>query len=44
MNNLINKTFLKLKKENRPALVTYTVAGDPNKNQSLNLLKKFQNM
>jgi len=41
MNNLINKTFLKLKKENRPALVTYTVAGDPNKNQSLTLLKKI---
>ena len=41
MNNLINKTFLKLKKENRPALVTYTVAGDPNKNQSLTLLKRI---
>ena len=41
MNNLINKTFLKIKKENRPALVTYTVAGDPNKNQSLTLLKKI---
>ncbi len=41
MNNLINKTFLKLKKENRPALVTYTVAGDPNKNQSLTLLKNI---
>ena len=41
MNNLINKTFLKLKKKNRPALVTYTVAGDPNKNQSLALLKKI---
>ena len=41
MNNLINKTFLKLKKENRPALVTYTVAGDPNKSQSLTLLKKI---
>ena len=41
MNNLINKTFLKVKKENRPALVTYTVAGDPNKNQSLTLLKKI---
>jgi len=41
MKNLINKTFLKLKKENRPALVTYTVAGDPNKNQSLTLLKRI---
>ncbi len=41
MRNLITKTFLKLKSENRPALVTYTVAGDPNKNQSLTLLKKI---
>ena len=41
MKNLITKTFLKLKRENRPALVTYTVAGDPNKNQSLTLLKKI---
>ena len=41
MKNLINKTFLKLKKENRPALITYTVAGDPNKSQSLTLLKKI---
>jgi len=41
MNNLINKTFLKLKKQNRPALVTYTVAGDPNKGRSLTLLKKI---
>ena len=41
MNNLINKTFEKLKKKNRPALVTYTVAGDPNKNQSLTILKKI---
>ncbi len=41
MKNLITKTFLKLKNENKPALVTYTVAGDPNKNQSLALLKKI---
>mgnify|MGYP001255947398 FL=1 len=41
MKNLITKTFLKLKKKNRPALVTYTVAGDPNGNQSLTLLKKI---
>ena len=39
MKNLIAKTFLKIKSENRPALVTYTVAGDPNGNQSLTLLK-----
>ncbi len=41
MKNLIKKTFLKLRKKNRPALVTYTVAGDPNKNQSLAILKKI---
>lgn len=41
MKNLIAKTFIKLKKENRPALITYTVAGDPNKSQSLSLLKKI---
>ena len=41
MKNLITKTFLKLKSEDRPALVTYTVAGDPNSNQSLTLLKKI---
>ena len=28
MNSLINKTFLNAKNENRPALLTYTVAGD----------------
>jgi len=43
MKNLIAKTFTRLKKENRPALVTYTVAGDPNKSQSLSLLKKISN-
>ena len=41
MKNLITKTFLKLKSEDRPALITYTVAGDPNSNQSLTLLKKI---
>ena len=41
MKNLITKTFLKLKSEDRPALVTYTVAGDPNSDQSLTLLKKI---
>tara|TARA_B100000609_G_scaffold192660_1_gene183083 strand:- start:516 stop:1316 length:801 start_codon:yes stop_codon:yes gene_type:complete len=41
MKNLITKTFLKLKNEDRPALITYTVAGDPNSNQSLTLLKKI---
>jgi len=30
-NSLINKAFKKAKKENRPALLTYTVAGDNSK-------------
>ena len=29
--SLINLVFKKIKKENRPALLTYTVAGDNNK-------------
>ena len=32
-------TFKKCKKENRPALLTYTVAGDPNKKKSFEILK-----
>ena len=31
MSNLINLAFEKVKKENRPALLTYTVAGDNSK-------------
>ena len=31
--------FKKCKEENRPALVTYTVAGDPNKKKSFEILK-----
>ena len=31
--------FKKCKKENRPALITYTVAGDPNKKKSFEILK-----
>ena len=30
-NSLINQSFKKAKKENRPALLTYTVAGDNTK-------------
>ena len=30
-NSLINQIFKETKKENRPALVTYTVAGDNSK-------------
>ena len=32
-------TFKKCKEENRPALLTYTVAGDPNKKKSFEILK-----
>jgi len=35
----ISLAFNKCKKENRPALLTYTVSGDPTKNISLNILK-----
>ena len=43
MNSLISKTFLAAKKENRPALLTYTVAGDNNKSKSLEILKSISN-
>ena len=39
MFNPIDLAFQKAKKENRPALLTYTVAGDSSKNQSLLILK-----
>ena len=45
-NSLINLSFEKAKSENRPALLTYTVAGDNNKKKSLEILKsisKIQN-
>ena len=32
-------TFKKCRQEHRPALLTYTVAGDPNKNKSFEILK-----
>ena len=41
MNSLINKAFLKAKSENRPALLTYTVAGDNTKEKSLEILKSI---
>ncbi len=41
--SLISKTFNTLKKENRPALLTYTVAGDYNKKKSLEILKSISN-
>ena len=40
-NSLINLTFKIAKKENRPALLTYTVAGDYNKKKSLEILKSI---
>jgi tryptophan synthase alpha chain len=38
MKSKINLAFEKCKKEKRPALITYTVAGDNNKNNSLKIL------
>ena len=35
----IELTFKKCKQENRPALLTYTVSGDPNKKKSFEILK-----
>ena len=40
-SSLINLTFNKTKKENRPALLTYTVAGDNSKKKSLEILKSI---
>ena len=42
-NSLINQSFIKAKKENRPALLTYTVAGDNTKKKSLQILKSISN-
>ena len=39
MLNPISIAFKKAKQENRPALLTYTVAGDSSKKQSLDILK-----
>ena len=41
MNANITLAFNKAKKENRPALLTYTVAGDNNKNKSIEILKSI---
>ena len=35
----IELAFKKCKEENRPALLTYTVSGDPNKKKSFEILK-----
>ena len=42
-NSLIHESFKKVKKENRPALLTYTVAGDNTKKKSLDILKSISN-
>ena len=41
MNLNIKLIFQKCKKENRPALLTYTVAGDKNKKMSLNIINSI---
>ena len=43
MSSLINQTFEKAKNENRPAFLTYTVAGDDTKKKSLEILKSISN-
>jgi len=40
-NSLINRSFKNARKEKRPALLTYTVAGDNTKNKSLEILKSI---
>ena len=40
-NSLINQSFEKAKRENRPALLTYTVAGDNTKKKSLEILRSI---
>ena len=44
MSSKILETFLKCQKEKRPALLTYTVAGDSTKKQSLAIINQFLNM
>ena len=39
--SLISQSFNNTKKENRPALITYTVAGDSTKTKSLEILKSI---
>ena len=41
MSNPISVAFKKARTENRPALLTYTVAGDSSKKQSLDILKSI---
>ena len=41
MLNPISIAFKKARQENRPALLTYTVAGDSSKKQSIDILKSI---
>ena len=41
MNSLLNQAFQNAKSENRPALLTYTVAGDNTKKNSLKILNSI---
>ena len=41
MNSKIFNVFEKCRKEKRPALLTYTVAGDDTKNKSLEIIKSI---
>ena len=43
MNSSINLVFKKCEKERRPALLTYTVAGDNTKKKSLEILNSISN-
>ncbi len=43
MSSLINQAFQNAQSENRPALLTYTVAGDNTKKKSLEILKSISN-
>ena len=43
MLNPISLAFKKAKEDKRPALLTYTVAGDSSKKQSLEILKAISN-
>ena len=43
MTSLLNQAFQNAKSENRPALLTYTVAGDNTKKKSLEILKSISN-
>ena len=43
MASLLNQAFQNCKREDRPALLTYTVAGDNTKKKSLEILKSISN-